>query len=87
MVKYSMLEFYSKNGNRLELGIFKAESIPKIVEEYMQYEGFNNKISVFIADKSCYIYKGQKIAIIVTTALYLIVDFYLVFCCIQIIFE
>lgn len=60
MVKYSMLEFYSKNGNRLELGIFKAELIPKIVEEYMQYEGFNHKNSVFIADKSCYIDKGQK---------------------------
>lgn len=60
MVKYSMLEFYSKNGNRLELGVFKVELIPEIVEEYMQHEGFNHKDSVFVADKSCYIDKGQK---------------------------
>lgn len=31
--------------------------------------------------------KSQKIAVIVTTALYLIIDFYPVFCCVQRIFE
>lgn len=60
MVKYSLLEFYSKRGERFELGVFKTDSIPEIVKEYMQYKGFDQKKSVFLADKSCYIDEGQK---------------------------
>lgn len=60
MVEVTMLEYYTRRGERLKLGCFKSEQISEKIKTYMGYEGFNDKNGVFLANKSCYIDKNQK---------------------------